>query len=175
MNQLGTSRPTPGVTATVRSEVARRPIVAFVGLAYLLSWAWWLPQVFAGMQMRVGVGWPTQLPRLLDPVLSALVVTALLDGWAGLRALWERCVRWRVGRWWLSVVAVPAAGAIARLATDGARNGAELTGYAGLAGAWGTLATVAVVFLVYGVGEELGWRGLAVERLSERDARAGRP
>jgi membrane protease YdiL (CAAX protease family) len=100
--------------------------------------------------------------------LSALVVTALVDGRPGLRALWRRSVRWRVGRWWLAVVAILGAGAVALVATGGVATADALTGYAGVARAWGPLATLAFVFLVNGVGEELGWRGFAVERLATR-------
>jgi membrane protease YdiL (CAAX protease family) len=141
---------------------------SFVGLAYLLSWAWWLPQVTLGATVRVGSGWPTHLPGLAGPALSALILTALLDGRDGLRTLGRGCVRWRVGAWWWSVVAILAAGAVALLATGGAASVDALTGYAGVARAWGPLATLAFVFLVNGVGEELGWRGFAVERLAKR-------
>lgn len=168
MPHPGPARPTTGLGHAARSVAHRHPVAAFVGLAYLLSWAWWLPQVVAGVTVHVGTGWPTHLPGLAGPALSALIVTAVLDGRTGLRALWRRSLRWRVGGWWLAVLAILAAGAVALLATGGAGNAATLTGYAGVARGWGPIATIALVFLVNGVGEELGWRGFAVERLSKR-------
>lgn len=168
MNPLGSRHPDTGLGAVVRSFIARHPLFAFVGLAYAFSWAWWLPQAFAGSAVRIGVGWPTHLPGLLGPGLAALIVTAILEGRAGLRDLWRRSVRGRVGWWWLSVVAVLLAGGIAVIATGGAGDVAALTGYPGVSSAWGALGTIAFVFVVNGFGEELGWRGFAVERLSKR-------
>jgi membrane protease YdiL (CAAX protease family) len=167
MNPLGSRHPETGLGAAVRSFVARHPVFAFVGLAYAFSWAWWLPQAFGGPPVRVGVGWPTHLPGLLGPGLAALVVTAVVEGRAGLRDLWRRSIRWRVGWWWLSVVVILLAGAIAVIATGGAGDVAALTGYPGVSSAWGALGTIAFVFVVNGFGEELGWRGFAVERLSQ--------
>lgn len=168
MPSFGSSRPTTGLGDAARSVVRRRPVAAFIGLAYLLSWAWWLPQVVAGATVRVGTGWPTHLPGLAGPALAALILTAVLDGRAGVRALGRRCVRRRVGGWWWSVAAILAAGAVALVATGGVATADGLTSYSGVARAWGPLATLVFVFLVNGVGEELGWRGFAVDRLSKR-------
>ena len=170
MRAFGSSRPRTPAIGLVRAVARRHPVAAFVALAYLLSWAWWLPWILAGATVRVGVGWPTHLPGLAGPALSAVVVTALADGRDGLRALGRRAVRWRVGGWWLTVVAILAAGAIASLASAGVATADALTGYPGVAGAWGPAATLAFVLLVNGVGEELGWRGFAVERWSKRHA-----
>jgi membrane protease YdiL (CAAX protease family) len=164
----GRARLATGVGHAVRSLARRHPVPTFVALAYLLSWAWWLPLVLAGATVRVGMGWPTHLPGLAGPAVSALIVTTLAEGRPGLRALGRRTVRWRVGGWWLSVLALLAVGAFALLATGGIVGADALTGYPGVAGSWGSLATLAFVFVVNGVGEELGWRGFAVERLSTR-------
>jgi membrane protease YdiL (CAAX protease family) len=117
----------------------------------------------------MGVGWPTHLPGLAGPALAAVVVTALVDGRAGLRELWARVTRWRVGwRWWavvagtLSLVLV---GVIVPLLTGGDVPALDaFTRYSGV-GAISPLGVVVVVLLVNGLGEETGWRGFAVDRL----------
>lgn len=59
---------------------------------------------------------------------------------------------------------------MARRPRDPRRRGVALlaTGCAGVARSSGRIATIALVCLVNGVGEELGWRGFAVERLAKR-------
>jgi hypothetical protein len=80
-------------------------VTSYVVLAYALSWAWWIPMALRGDVVHPGVGWPTHLPGLAGPAVAAVVVTALVDGTAGLRDLGARLVRWRVGwRWWLLVL-----------------------------------------------------------------------
>ena len=73
-------------------------LVAFVALAYGLSWACWIPLALTGTVVEAGQGWPTHLPGLLGPAVAAVVVTAATEGRRGLRELGRRMVRWRV-RW----------------------------------------------------------------------------
>lgn len=154
--------------ASVRAWITRRPMTAFVGLTYAISWAWWWPLLWADGPVRVGVGWPTQLPGLLGPAIAAIVVTAVVEGKTGLRHLGARLVRWRVGLGWLAVVAIIVAGGIAALATGAATRGASWTAYPGMVGGWGPILGFLLVLLVNGFGEEVGWRGFAVERWAQR-------
>ncbi len=122
-----------------------------------------------GDVVRMGVGWPTQLPGLAGAALAAVMVTALVDGRSGLRDLWARVTRWRVGwRWWavvagtLSLVLV---GVIVPVLTGGdVPPLAEFFTYSGI-GSIGLVGVVVVAFVVNGLGEETGWRGFAVDRL----------
>jgi membrane protease YdiL (CAAX protease family) len=148
--------------------VARHPLPAYVALAYLWSWAYWWPLLLADASVRMGVGWPSQLPGLIGPALAAVVVTWLADGRPGVRALGERGTRWRAGAWWWSVPAILAAGAIGLLATGRLGDAATGIGYNGVPAAWPALLTVLAVFVVNGVGEELGWRGFLTDRLLQR-------
>lgn len=147
----------------------RHPVAAYVVLAYAVSWAWWVPLALSGAMTRTGQGWPTHVPGLLGPSVAAVLVTAVVDGRRGLADLWSRVVRWRVGRgWWLLVAAtalVAAVGAaVPALRGDDAAGLEGLARYSGI-GDVGWLGVVAIAFLVNGLGEEVGWRGFAVERL----------
>lgn len=128
-----------------------------------------------GAITRHGQGWPTHVPGLLGPALAAVAVTGLADGRAGLSDLWSRVTRWRVGRVWWRVVAATAAlallGLVVPLLTGQPARGFDaldaFARYSGI-GEIGLLAALLVAFLVNGMGEEIGWRGFAVERLLGR-------
>jgi membrane protease YdiL (CAAX protease family) len=138
---------------------------AFVTLAYLTSWAWWIPFVVAGDTFRQGVGWPTQIPGLAGPLVAAVIVTWAADRREGLRAFWRSISAWTAGWWWLAVPITLGAGAIGLLISANDFVAADLTIYSGIAKSLGPLATIAIVFVLNGLGEEAGWRGFAVARL----------
>jgi hypothetical protein len=74
--------------------IKRHPLPAFFVLAYAFSW------------------WPVPLGAFLPPgpLFAALVVTAVVDGRSGLRALRNRLLRWRVGwRWYAIALGLPLA------------------------------------------------------------------
>ena len=151
------------------SLVRRHPVVSFAVLAYLLSWSWWIPMAVRGEVVRAGEGWPTHLPGLAAPALAAVVVTAVVDGRPGLRDLVARLTRWRVGRgWWLLVLGTAGLallGVVVAVVTgEPVPSLEEFASYSGI-GRIGPAGVIAVAFLVNGVGEEVGWRGFAVDRL----------
>lgn len=99
-------------------------------------------------------------------MLAALVLTLLTDGWTGLKTLLSRLGRWRVGgRWYgvafgLPIFVVMAAVVMATV------NGAPAPTAAQLA-EWPNLFVVFIFVTIFSgpLGENLGWRGYALERL----------
>lgn len=152
----------------LRAWVAAHPLLAYVVLAYVVSWAYWIPLALGTQTAEPGVGWPSQMPGLAGPAISAVIVTALIGGKAGLADLWHRMTKWRVGWWWLSVVAILLAGAIGLVIAGGVAEAGDLAIYNGIGRSLGPLATIALVFLINGVGEEAGWRGFLADRLLQR-------
>lgn len=148
-----------------RAWVARHPLRTYVGLAYLVSWAAWWPLLLTDTPVRMGVGWPSQMPGLMGPAVAAMAVSWLAEGRSGLRALVGRCLRWRAGPWWWSVPGILAAGGVGLLVTGRIGDTATWIGYSGVPAAWSALAIVVVIFVVNGIGEELGWRGFLANRL----------
>jgi membrane protease YdiL (CAAX protease family) len=144
-------------------------IVWFVVLAYVLSWAWWVPLAATGTTVESGQGWPTHLLGLTGPALAALIVTAAAEGRRGLRELWSRVARWRVGGVWYAVVAATAALAAIPVLTSPDVDAADFVRYSGapVVGA----AVLPYVLVINGFGEEIGWRGLLTERLLRRTSR----
>jgi len=162
---MTTSITTTDLAPRIRRWVSKHPFPSFVLLAYTLSWAYWVPLALRDDTVRAGVGWPSQMPGLLGPAVAAVIVTSLADGRVGLADLWSRITRWRVGWWWLSVLAILLAGAIAIAATDGFGDTADLTLYSGVSAGIGPLATIVFALVVNGFGEEIGWRGFLADRL----------
>jgi len=133
--------------------IKRHPLIAFFVLAFALTWA----PTPVGVFMATG------------PLVAALVITAVVDGRRGLRELWSRMIRWRVGwQWYAAALLVPLALAL---------------GTGGLNVAFGAPGSVipdlsisaAVLLFALGlvlpvfapIGEEPGWRGFALPRLLE--------
>ena len=143
--------------------------VWFVVLAYALSWSWWVPLAVSGTTVDAGQGWPTHLIGLTGPAVAALVVTAVGDGAHGVRELWSRIVRWRVGWMWYAVVVVTATFALLPLLTGSDVRADELVRFSGAPAA--ALVTVPYVLVINGFGEEIGWRGLLADELLRRRSR----
>ena len=101
------------------------------------------------------------LMMLLGPSTSGLVLTAVLDGRQGLRELWGRMTRWRVGpQWWaIALLTVPMLllvllSVLSRVVSPAFAPGLQLVGLA--------------FGLVAGFFEEIGWTGYATPRLLNR-------
>ena len=143
-----------------------RRLVAFVVLAYALSWAWWVPMALTGTVVEPGQGWPTHLPGLLGPAIAAVIVTAVTDRGPGLRDLWSRVSRWRVPiRWYILVIATMALAAIPFVLGTDLGMGDALA-YSGAPSVG--VSVVVYVVLVNGFGEEIGWRGYLADGLMHR-------
>jgi membrane protease YdiL (CAAX protease family) len=145
------------------SLIKRYPLAVFyaisIGSFYL-----------AAVLIMLGVN----LPEFMFPLfiyataLGALLVVAVTEGRAGVRAWASRIVRWRVGLVWY-VVAL-AFNPLLHLAAYGANL--ALGAPAPPAEAWGVAAEApfefVFIFLTIALGEELGFRGYALPKLLER-------
>ncbi len=147
----------------------RHPVVAFYTVTFALSLfgAWLAFFVFNGSLWA-------QWIAVSSPALASLLLTALIDGKAGLIWLFSRLVRWRFHwKWYLAIFLLPVLFALGFAFCNALVDGA------GLAGGWDSLAKLASGFgiaapglllvaaaeAVLVTGEELGWRGFALERL----------
>jgi membrane protease YdiL (CAAX protease family) len=147
--------------------VRRHPIVAFFGLAYASSWLAWLPAVVG---YRGALDLPLALIAQFGPALAGLFVT-----WAAGPSArdWARgLLRWRAApRWYAVALGLP----LLLIGVESALFG--LLGYPlDLSMLPGPLAaylpTLLVLTLLAGLGEEPGWRGVALPRLQGRFAPA---
>ncbi|MFJ9585317.1 CPBP family intramembrane glutamic endopeptidase [Streptomyces acidicola] len=162
--------------AGLRASIRRRPVIWFFALAYTLSWAAWAPFVLSQNGLGVwdfafpGNRVTTQLLGILPggylgPIVSALLITGVTEGRAGLRAWRGRMTKFRVNWRWYAVVllSVPAALTIAA-AVVGDRGPAMPPAMVLAAFLPGLLMQMVTT----GLAEEPGWREFAMPRLQER-------
>ena len=150
---------------------ARHPVAAYFGLAYAFSWAVELPLV-AAAQGWVRWSVPPTLHYLaaFGPLLAALVVVSATEGRAGVRRWLAGLLRWRVG-WvsWLGAIGLPLAlfgvAAVVNYVTTGQALNLALLGQVDYLPDLTPLGALGLWLLTFGLGEELGWRGLALPRL----------
>lgn len=153
-------------------------MVVFFTVAFALTWANWIPRALTSAGLRsIEVPEFVALLAGYGPALAAVFAAAYANGRPGLRRLFARLVRWRVGfRWYVVALALPlaiksAAIGIYLLATGGPVDvGASLQLAPEGSSVW---LNALLLFLVFtlgfdGLGEELGWRGFALPRLQAR-------
>jgi CAAX protease family protein len=148
-----------------------RSLLKFFLLTYIVSWTLWIA---AAAILRVAnppsaflvIASLLYLLGVFAPSLVALALTARADGRVGTLALLRRTVKWSVSaRWYVFAVTYMAAIKIAaalllRIAT----------------GAWPAFGQESVYIMAIAIpfsmpmkaGEEIGWRGYALPRLSSR-------
>lgn len=149
--------------------------VEFFGLTFVLSWLIWIPLTLS----HFGVG-PIHIPEttsnvvrllgVLMPAASALILTAQTGGRSAMRNLWERLLLWRVNwKWWLAAVAVQpvllglAAFTFNLISKDSTVSPEPVTSA-------GAFIVNVIVLLIATLGEEIGWRGVALPSLQGRNS-----
>jgi len=153
-----------------RTEVLNKDVAAFLALAYLISWLFLgLFVVLWHTSLNQTLSWwvVVFLPGAYGPTIAAVIQVGRLRGWAGIRQLLGKLLRWRVrARWYAFALIVPPAVVGASILLSTFRSEA-LTGFHPWPGL--LIAPVALVAaLPFGpLGEELGWRGYALPRLLE--------
>jgi len=140
----------------------RHPLLCYFLLAFCLTWAF---ELLALLLWHPYHGMAPIL--LLGPALSALLMTAVLEGKPGVGRLLRRYVLWRVGLRWYQVVllGIPALILLSALTVPGAiatfRAPTPLF----------LLTSVLIYFIILTLGgplgEELGWSGFALPRLQQ--------
>jgi uncharacterized protein len=165
MPDMSTLTPPSGNGTTT---VHWRAASIFFVLAFLITWAVWLPRAW-------GAEWAKELGRAwtYGPAMAAVVASLFTGGRSGLRELGARIVRWRIGIGWYAVVIL---GPMVMALVESGIN-LVLIG-----GSWGErLPTVFtdplgtsflllfILTLTDGLGEEVGWRGFALPRMLAKD------
>jgi membrane protease YdiL (CAAX protease family) len=154
----------------VGGAIRRRPVASF------LVWSFSVGQAIAFPPVLARAWYDVDLPtapfvvgaNLVGLLLPALVITRVVDGRAGVRALWKRAVRVRVPLGWygLALVVVPVATTATAVALLGPP---ERTGWVlASALAAGLLVQLLVVFLTTNWAEEVAWTGFVQTRLQDR-------
>ena len=145
--------------SSISAWTRQHRLLAFFGLAFTVSW-WVWPAYLLGLS-------PTPF-FACGPLVAALVVIGVTEGWAGYRTLGARMIRWRVGWvWWLVALGTPLAVLAVATAANVVVWGAPAPVLAQMA--WGGIALAFAVRFVNPLdgplGEEPGFRGYALPHL----------
>jgi membrane protease YdiL (CAAX protease family) len=157
------------MTIRVSTRTKGHSLFAFLILAYAFSWAVEIPLALKA-QGLIDAPIPFALHYLAGygPMLAALIVTGLTDGWEGLRELFRRVLKWRLRpAWWLVAIApliLYGLVAVALRAVQGQWPDAAALGQIDYMPKLGAGALFFWI-LTFGLGEETGWRGYALPRL----------
>ena len=143
---------------SIRGFVAGRRLTVFFTLAYLFSWYPWLIALARGK---------TTGPNPLGPFIAAILVLGLSDGWQGMRALFARIARGRIGlRWYAIVFGLPFVLCLIAVCLT---NAFGFHSALPTSNAWRELPDRFIfIFLFIALGEEPGWRGFALPELQRR-------
>ncbi len=151
---MTSTRPAPR-----QSWVVTHPFLAFVALAYAISWTLWGLAAAGGGRIPLLLGG-------LGPLVAAGIVTTMTGG--SLRAWLRPAWKWRVSPWWwayalglpaLLYAAISLVLQLSGFPVDWSLALDRLPAYAG---------TFVFVLLVGGALEEPGWRGFGLPLLQER-------
>jgi len=156
----------------MRRLLDRHPVLVFTALAYLISWAIWIPTVRAFLAPPTPIiTVPLLLGALLGtygPTAAALIVTAMTQGRPGVIGLLRRFLLWRPIVWPLLGLGIPI---LVFLITQAlARTAGSTSGPL----AWEKLTLMALLgrvafALPFGpLAEEAGWRGVMLPTLQRR-------
>jgi hypothetical protein len=140
--------------------ISKHQLPVYVFIAFLWSWAWWIPATLAFKgALSLSVSW---LPLLMigapGPSISAIALTCALGGMEGLKKLLRKFLIWRVNfAWYLVALITPSALLVCAMAIYILCGGA--LGRIDWAN-WPMLFSAIALALPYGpISEELGWRG----------------
>jgi uncharacterized protein len=157
--------------ARIALLVRQHPVFVCFLLAFAISWAGVLWAVASTGIPGTGSDYAERGPlvflaMLVGPSVAGLGLTVVLAGHPGLRDLWARQRRWRVGRWWVAVLITPMVvlllGALALVWPELAL-GLLATPDKGM-----VIGFALAVGLGAGYLEDLGWTGFALPRLLHR-------
>jgi len=159
----------------IKAFVTRYPVLSFYALVFAISWGGILslvgPGKIPGTTEDVERLFPFALVALFaGPSIAGLLMTGLISGRAGLRELFSRLIRWRVGGRWYAAAVLTGPLLVAAILFA-----LSLVSPIFLPGIVTTDGRVALVLfgLAWGLTgggllEELGWTGFAVPRLRLR-------
>jgi uncharacterized protein len=162
--------------AGIRAFVARRPVTAFLILAFAIAYPVMALVALAVHRVIPGGSLVDQLPFPPDEIAglmltmfallpSALFVTWAANGRPGLISLIRRIARWRFGiGWWLAVLAgLPVLTVIFTLILGGSLKSIDPVGLF-----WSQLRLLLINFILVNLWEETAWAGVVQTRLEHR-------
>lgn len=157
-------RPQSSPTQSRWSNLVRRhPLTTFFVLTYAAAWLLWMPLVVFQDTLPEVLALFLVLLGSWVPSSVAILLIATLHGRVGVRKLFRRLLKWRVGlRWYVVVLILP------MLVLLGLSLSVRFGGSSPAVDATIISAVVLLALSIFpgsALGEELGWRGFALPHL----------
>jgi membrane protease YdiL (CAAX protease family) len=135
-------------------------LVVFLVATLPMTWLAFLPIIMGLVEQTSAAGWSLLLLGAGAPSITAFVLSAAFDGWAGVRRLGRAGTRWRVNiGWYLAILAIPGL----------AYGGSWAVGVAtGVSTVFNPLVPALISGLLAGLLEEFGWSGFVFPALQAR-------
>jgi uncharacterized protein len=135
-------------------------LVVFLVATLTTTWLAFLPIIMGLVERTSAAGWSLLMLGVGAPSITAFVLSAAFDGWAGVRRLGRAGTRWRVNfGWYLAILMIPGL----------AYGGSWAVGLAtGVSTEFNPLVPAMVSGLLAGLLEEFGWSGFAFPALQAR-------
>ena len=159
------------MNSPLRIWIKQHPLVSFFALSYAIAWTVWI---------LIGILAPDLLTTLSlvgawAPTLSAILLTGIISGKAGIRELLRRGLHWRVGIQWYAIVLFGIALiGVAAIALHVSLGGTvpQSTLPAGIPTnqlyVFLPIIYLSNIFVGGPIAEEFGWRGFALPKLQAR-------
>jgi CAAX protease family protein len=158
----------------ITAWIKRHPVVAYYVATFVISWGGILivvggPGGFPGAPDKFLTDLPALLvAMLLGPTIAGVLMTTLVDGRNGLRALFSSLGRWRAPlRWWLvALLTAPLVMTVVPMVV-------ALFAPQYMPGIFATADKAPLIGMGIGAGlstllEEIGWTGFAIPQLRKR-------
>ena len=159
----------------IRAFVKSHPVLSFYGLAFTITWGGLLmvvggPRQILGTPELLGTRFAlVMLAWLAGPSVASILMTSLIDGRKGLRDLFARMTRWRVGARWYAVALLTAPLLVTAVLLALSLSSPEyLPTLLTTSDKEALLLQGIVGTVVGGIFEELGWTGFATHTLLRR-------
>jgi membrane protease YdiL (CAAX protease family) len=159
----------------IRAFVKSHPVLSFYGLAFTITWGGLLmvvggPRQILGTPELLGTRFAlVMLAWLAGPSVASILMTSLIDGRKGLRDLFARMTRWRVGARWYAVALLTAPLLVTAVLLALSLSSPEyLPTLLTTSDKEALLLQGIVGTFVGGIFEELGWTGFATHTLLGR-------
>ncbi len=153
----------------VKVFIQRHPVVTYFGLVYLISYGGFF--VLVGPKLLAGKAMQATDAFLLFPIivigvcLVGIALTSIVDGRSGLRDLFSRMGRWRVGAGWYAALLIPPGLILVVLLSLRSLVSPVFAP---------NLFLLGIVFGLFpGFFEEVGWTGFAFPRMRARHSALG--
>lgn len=148
--------------------VKKFPVTFFLFATLLITYVLGIAIYLALEALGVSSAWINNFVLRFGPTLAGILTIAFLSGRAGLRDLWQRCLRWRFSPWlYLFAILVQPIILLAVLFLRG--FGVDVQSVNPLTAVGVFISQLLLtVFIGAGLGEELGWRGFLLPELVKR-------